>query len=196
LYERNPEYIATYIVFGKLDLISDSYLNYSSGLDLLSMMDLPDPPISIAHGFRPTQLCLFKAFICVFSILKPSFPPCLRTPSAVSAVSTLEDLDDLEREGRGRAQGNRDDKKPDQDGDAEMKDADADNNKGEEGDLIDDEIPRSSTRDIINRRKLLENDMRIMKSELQRLTHKQNAMKEKIKENLDKIENNRYATCS
>lgn len=109
-------------------------------------------------------------------------------------MSTLEDLDDLEREGRGKGQGNGDEKKPDRDGDAEMKDAD--HNKGEDDDLIDDEILRSSTRDIINRRKLLENDMRIMKSEFQRLTHEQNAMKEKIKDNLDKIENNRYGTCS
>jgi 26S proteasome regulatory subunit T5 len=107
-------------------------------------------------------------------------------------MSTLEDLDDLEREGRGRDHGNGDGKKPDRDGDAEMKDADVNKNKGQEDDLIDDEILRSSTRDIINRRKLLENDMRIMKSEFQRLTHEQNAMKEKIKDNLDKIENNRY----
>lgn len=37
----------------------------------------------------------------------------------------------------------------------------------------------------------MENDLRIMKSEFQRLTHEQAAMKEKIKDNLDKIENNR-----
>jgi 26S proteasome regulatory subunit T5 len=109
-------------------------------------------------------------------------------------MSTLEDLDDLEREGRGKDQGNGDGKKSDRDGDAEMKDADASKNKDQEDDLIDDEILRSSTRDIVNRRKLLENDMRIMKSEFQRLTHEQNAMKEKIKDNLDKIENNRYGT--
>jgi len=107
-------------------------------------------------------------------------------------MSTLEDLDDLEREGRGKDDGNGDGKKADRDGDAEMKDADADKKRSEEEDLIDDEILRSTTRDIINRRKLLENDMRIMKSEFQRLTHEQNAMKEKIKDNLDKIENNRY----
>ncbi|OAT10493.1 26S proteasome regulatory subunit T5 [Blastomyces gilchristii SLH14081] len=108
-------------------------------------------------------------------------------------MSTLEDLDDLEREDKDKKKDQGDDngKKQDQDGDAEMKDAGADKKKEEEEDLIDEEILRSSTRDIINRRKLLENDMRIMKSEFQRLTHEQTTMQEKIKDNLDKIENNR-----
>jgi 26S proteasome regulatory subunit T5 len=75
--------------------------------------------------------------------------------------------------------------------------SDADKKKDEEEeDLIDAEILHSSTRDIINRTKLLGNDMRIMKSEFQRLTHEQAAMKEKIKDNLDKIENNRYGYYS
>ncbi|KAI1977692.1 26S proteasome regulatory subunit 6A [Ophidiomyces ophidiicola] len=104
-------------------------------------------------------------------------------------MSTLEELEDLEREDRDkRGRGDRDGKKSDKDGDALMNDADQ---KKEEDNLLDDEILRSSTRDIVNRRKLLENDMRIMKSEFQRLTHEQNTMKEKIKDNLDKIENNR-----
>ncbi|KAI1911593.1 26S proteasome regulatory subunit 6A [Ophidiomyces ophidiicola] len=104
-------------------------------------------------------------------------------------MSTLEELEDLEREDRDkRGRGDRDGKKSDKDGDALMNDADQ---KKEEDNLLDDEILLSSTRDIVNRRKLLENDMRIMKSEFQRLTHEQNTMKEKIKDNLDKIENNR-----
>ena len=114
-------------------------------------------------------------------------------------MSTLEDLDDLEREGKddkkdgGDDGGDKDGKKPDQaGGDAEMKDADGEEKKDEEEDLIDTEILHSSTRDVVNRRRLLENDMRIMKSEFQRLTHEQNTMKEKIKDNLEKIENNRY----
>ena len=107
-------------------------------------------------------------------------------------MSTLEDLDDLEREGREKDQGNGDGKKPGQDGDTEMKDAGVDKKQGEEDDLIDDEILRSSTRDIINRRRLLENEMKILKSEFQRLTHEQNTMKDKIKDNNDKIENNRF----
>jgi 26S proteasome regulatory subunit T5 len=105
-------------------------------------------------------------------------------------MSTLEDLDDLERDNKERKDDG-DGKKPDDNKDTDMEDADGEK-KDEEDDLIDEEILRSSTRDITNRRKLLENDMRIMKSEFQRLTHEQNTMKEKIKDNLDKIENNRY----
>ena len=109
-------------------------------------------------------------------------------------MSTLEDLDDMEREEKeeGKDDAGKDGKKPNQDGDAEMKDVDNDQKEGEkEEDVFDPEILHSSTRDIITRRRLLENDMRIMKSEFQRLTHEQAAMKEKIKDNLDKIENNR-----
>lgn len=110
-------------------------------------------------------------------------------------MSTLEDLDDLEREGKEEKKDDgdkdKDGKKPDQDGDAEMKDADAEKKEEKEEDIIDTEILHSSTRDIQMRKRLLDNDMRIMKSEYQRLTHEQAAMKEKIKDNLDKIENNR-----
>jgi 26S proteasome regulatory subunit T5 len=99
-------------------------------------------------------------------------------------MSTLEDLDDLEREDRN--------KKKDEDGDSDMKDVDAGKKKDEGDALLDDEILRSSTRDIIKRRRMLENELRIMKSEFQRLTHEQTTMKEKVKDNLEKIENNRY----
>lgn len=89
-------------------------------------------------------------------------------------MSTLEELDDLDR---------REDKKPDGDGDAEMKDA--------EEDVLDEEILGLSTGDIQTRKRLLENDSRIMRSELQRLTHEKATMNEKIKDNMDKIANNR-----
>ena len=110
-------------------------------------------------------------------------------------MSTLEDLDDMEREEKeekkkDEGDKDKDGKKSDQNGDSEMKDADGEK-KDEEEDVIDMEVLRSSTRDINMRKRLLDNDMRIMKSEFQRLTHEQAAMKEKIKENLDKIENNR-----
>ncbi|KAF2033651.1 26S protease-like protein regulatory subunit 6A [Setomelanomma holmii] len=103
-------------------------------------------------------------------------------------MSTLEDLDDLERHEKEEKD---DDKKKDgdggkkADGDAEMQDAEP------EEEQLDEEILNSSTRDIIARRRLLENDMRIMKSEFQRLTHEKATMNEKIKDNLEKIENNR-----
>ena len=110
-------------------------------------------------------------------------------------MSTLEDLDDMEREGKEDKKDDggkdKDVKNPDQDGDAEMKDADGPKKEEKEEDIIDTEILHSSTRDIQMRKRLLDNDMRIMKSEFQRLTHEQVAMKEKIKDNLDKIENNR-----
>jgi hypothetical protein len=105
-------------------------------------------------------------------------------------MSTLEDLDDLEREERKKPdQGDGDGKKPDGDGDAEMKDAEK---KEEEEQLLDEEILNSSTADIVKRRRMLENELRIMKSEFQRLTHEQSTMREKVKDNQEKIENNRY----
>ena len=105
-------------------------------------------------------------------------------------MSTLEDLDDLERDGKKEEEQNDKNQKPDGSGDADMKDAD-EKKKDEEEELIDMEVLNSSTRDIISRRRLLENDTRIMKSEYQRLTHEKNAMHEKIKDNVDKIDNNR-----
>ncbi len=108
-------------------------------------------------------------------------------------MSTLEDLDDLEREEKEEKKEEKKDdgdKKPDQNGDAEMKDADADK---KEDNLIDSDILNSSARDIMTRKRLLDNDTRIMRSEYQRLSHEKAAMGEKIKDNLDKIENNRYA---
>ena len=113
-------------------------------------------------------------------------------------MSTLEDLDDMEREGKKEDEkkegggGEKDGKQSEKDGDAEMKDA---KEEEKEEDIIGTEILHSSTRDINMRRRLLENDMRITKSEYQRLQHEQAAMREKIKDNLDKIENNRWVCC-
>ncbi|KAK9325274.1 P-loop containing nucleoside triphosphate hydrolase protein [Lipomyces orientalis] len=63
--------------------------------------------------------------------------------------------------------------------------------KKDEEDEIAQEILNSSTADIINRRRLLENDIKVLKSEYQRLTHEKKVMGERIKENQEKIENNR-----
>jgi 26S proteasome regulatory subunit T5 len=115
-------------------------------------------------------------------------------------MSTLEDLDDLEQE---RKEEKKDEDKKDKDGkkdgkengkadgDAEMKDVEPE----EEDDPIFDEIETLSTQDIITRRRLLENDSRIMKSEFSRLSHEKATMGEKIKDNNDKIENNRHVDC-
>ena len=109
-------------------------------------------------------------------------------------MSTLEDLDDLEQENKDNKKDGDDDrdKKPNENGDADMKDEDEEKKQEEEEDPIDAEILHSSTRDIIGRRKLLEHEMRILKSEFQRLTHEKAAMNEKIKDNVEKIENNKY----
>jgi 26S proteasome regulatory subunit T5 len=109
-------------------------------------------------------------------------------------MSTLEELDDLDRRERDEKD-NKDKKDGDKgnqgggDGDAEMEDVEQ-----EEEDALDPEILSLSTEDIKTRRRLLENDARIMKSEYQRLSHEKATMAEKIKENMEKIANNRYAT--
>ncbi|KKY29911.1 putative 26s protease regulatory subunit 6a [Diaporthe ampelina] len=99
-------------------------------------------------------------------------------------MASLEELDDLERRDRDDNDKKNGNDKPSGDGDAEMKDA-------EEENIIDDEILSLNTQDILNRRRLLENDARIMKSEFQRLQHEKATMNEKIKENREKIQNNR-----
>ena len=116
-------------------------------------------------------------------------------------MASLEDLEDLENQDKkdnqdGDKDGDGGDgKKPNGSGDADMKDADGskkeDEEKEEEEELIDMEILNSSTRDIVARRRLIENDTRIMKSEYNRLNHEKQAMHDKIKDNVDKIDNNR-----
>lgn len=108
-------------------------------------------------------------------------------------MSTLEDLDDLDRQGKDQKkdQGGDDKNAAGGDGskDADMKDADG---QKDAENVVDLEILRSSTVDITNRRRMLENELKIMKSEFQRLKHEETTMKDKIKDNTDKIENNRY----
>lgn len=106
-------------------------------------------------------------------------------------MSTLEDLDDLDRREKEDKKRDGDEEKggkKQDDGDAEMKEADQD----EEDGILDEEVLGLSTQDIQTRRRLLDNDLRIMKSELSRLSHEKAAMGEKIKENEDKITNNRW----
>lgn len=132
----------------------------------------PSTDLPWAHDITPTDQSITE------------LPP-------TSSMSTLEDLDDLEQERKEEKKDDGDkDKKPKESGDAEMKDAEE--AEKEEEDPILDEILSLSTQDIITRRRLLENDSRIMKSEYQRLSHEKATMGEKIKDNLEKIENNRY----
>lgn len=113
-------------------------------------------------------------------------------------MSTLEDLEDLEREEKKEEKKDKDDDNNNnkKSGDADMKDAadgadKEDEEMEEEESLIDPEILNSSTRDVVARRRLIENDTRIMKSEYNRLLHEKQAMQEKIKDNVEKIDNNR-----
>lgn len=63
--------------------------------------------------------------------------------------------------------------------------------EGQHDDSIDQEILQSSTSDIMNRSKLLDNDIKVMRSEAQRLTHEKTVMLERIKDNQEKINNNK-----
>ncbi|KAL7665030.1 AAA+ ATPase domain-containing protein [[Candida] zeylanoides] len=56
---------------------------------------------------------------------------------------------------------------------------------------IDSEILASATADIVNRTRLLDNDIKVMRSESQRLTHEKTTMLERIKDNQEKINNNK-----
>ncbi|CCX32310.1 P-loop containing nucleoside triphosphate hydrolase protein [Pyronema domesticum] len=101
-------------------------------------------------------------------------------------MASLEALEDLENEQQERRKEEDDKKKKDGD-DNKM---DVDEEKPDE-DAIDPDILNAATQDIVNRRRLLDNDLRIMRQEYQRLTHEKSNMKDKIKDNLEKIENNR-----
>lgn len=112
-------------------------------------------------------------------------------------MATLEDLDDMEREMKDDQNNNdKDGKDGDEDkkkdnidanGDAVMKDAEP----VKAADPVLDEIEQMSTQDINTRRRMMENDTRIMKSDYQRLTHEKQTMLDKIKDNQEKIGNNR-----
>ncbi len=105
----------------------------------------------------------------------------------------MDDLDDLDRQDETRDDGKdkkedgaNGDKNKDANGDSEMKDAEP-----AEDNMPDPEILSLSTQDILTRKRLLENDARIMRSEFKRLSHEKATMGEKIKDNQEKIANNR-----
>ncbi|KAI8641878.1 26S protease regulatory subunit 6A [Parasitella parasitica] len=58
-------------------------------------------------------------------------------------------------------------------------------------DDIGQDILRLAPEEIKNRTRLLENDIKVMKSEIVRLQHEQSAMKERIKDNKEKIKMNK-----
>ncbi|GMI41785.1 hypothetical protein TeGR_g5148, partial [Tetraparma gracilis] len=62
---------------------------------------------------------------------------------------------------------------------------------GEEGDPVDDETLAMSNDDLRTRIRLLQNDIRIMRSDVQRINHESANQKDKIKENVEKIKLNK-----
>ena len=161
---------------------------------------------------------LYDAYVCITTVRRATTSEEISGDNQTSVISprilfarileptltmpdTLESLDMEEREGKKDDQGdedhNGDRKRPSGDGDAEMKDADAEQKEDEDAkkdaqeDLVDLEVLNSSTRDIVSRRRLIENETRIMRGEFNRLNHEKTMMHEKIKDNVEKIDNNR-----
>ncbi|OQR71634.1 26S protease regulatory subunit 6A-like [Tropilaelaps mercedesae] len=60
-----------------------------------------------------------------------------------------------------------------------------------DGDVITDEVLRYSVDELVSRTRLLETEVKIMKSETMRISHELQAQKEKIKENREKIKVNK-----
>ena len=65
-----------------------------------------------------------------------------------------------------------------------------DKEENEEEDLSE-EVLRMSTDELISRTRLLDNEVKIMRSETMRIQHELQAQKEKIKENTEKIKVNK-----
>ncbi|BGP58688.1 hypothetical protein JCM8202_003610 [Rhodotorula sphaerocarpa] len=56
---------------------------------------------------------------------------------------------------------------------------------------LPDEILNASAEDIMARTRLIDNDLKVMRSETMRLNHERSKMREQIKDNTDKIKNNK-----
>ena len=70
--------------------------------------------------------------------------------------------------------------------------SDNNNNTTEEPvDNEDDETRTMSNQDLRTRIRLLDNDSRVMKSDVQRLKHEERAQKERIRENVEKVKMNK-----
>ncbi len=58
-------------------------------------------------------------------------------------------------------------------------------------DEIDDETRTMTNTDLRQRIRLLDNDIRVMKSDVQRIAHESRAQKERIRENVEKVKMNK-----
>merc|ERR1719237_1764922 len=61
----------------------------------------------------------------------------------------------------------------------------------DDSDIIDSEIFTMGTDDIVQRSRALENEVRILRSEALRINHEVQTMKDKIKENTEKVKINK-----
>lgn len=61
----------------------------------------------------------------------------------------------------------------------------------EEDDILDDDTRNMSTSELRQRIMLLDNDIRVMKSDVQRIAHESRAQKERIRENIEKVKMNK-----
>ena len=61
----------------------------------------------------------------------------------------------------------------------------------EEDDPVDDEILAMSTAELRQRITLLDNDIRIMRSDIQRITHESHGQRERIRDNQEKVKMNK-----
>lgn len=62
---------------------------------------------------------------------------------------------------------------------------------GDAEDDLGEEIARADTDEIVQRTRMLENEIKVIKNEVSRLNHEQQAQKERIKENTEKIKLNK-----
>ena len=58
-------------------------------------------------------------------------------------------------------------------------------------DPLDDEILAMSTTELRQRIRLLDSDIRIMRSDIQRITHESHAQRERIRDNVEKVKMNK-----
>lgn len=70
-------------------------------------------------------------------------------------------------------------------------DADAAVTEANPADTLPAEVLNATPEELATRTRLLENDVKIMRSEQMRLMHEHNTMKEKIKDNSEKIKQNK-----
>lgn len=75
--------------------------------------------------------------------------------------------------------------------DNDLEGADIWGNNQENTDEIDDETRSMTLSELRQRIHLLDNDIRVMRSDIQRITHESHAQRDRIKENMEKVKVNK-----